>query len=198
MNPLDRDKLSPEQREHQHAAYKAVFEYFARRIPDRATAQDITQETFKRYAAWKLKNPEEEPANLSGFMMNQAKNMFYTYYSKLMNGRSDLPVSDELLNAAVNALAIRERDLFVSGYQVGTEIDVDRRIDLSRAFDALNEKEKAAMVAHTVDGRPYREIGVVLKVTTSRAHQLVQEACAKLNKSSHLVGYGAQRKGGQK
>lgn len=191
---VDPDKLPVQQEgEHQLSGHRETLRrsfaellaWFGKRAPDEKTAQDLAQETWKRFRAWQKDDPGKMPDNLTAFLINQAEWVRRTYFKKsykineyeLLRGDiADLAVlADARLLTSAPLPALLER--FIT------------TVDLGRALASLHDKKRRALMLRFIDDMDTCEIAGVLGVSARRVNQMIDEAITALRESRLLDGY---------
>ena len=122
---------------------------------DKALTDDLSQEVFIR--VFKYLKRFKANAKFSTWLYKIAINVFYDYKRKL---KYQEEISSEKLISEVDS--------------------IENRIDIFKALEILNDKEKAAIVLHYEKGFPHSEIAKIMKMPIGTVKTNILRGKAKL------------------
>lgn len=155
------------------ARYRArLASFIRRRVPDQGEAEDILQEVFyELVAAYRLFEPVEEA---SAWMFRVARNRITDFFRK----KKPQPFSDRAVQIE-DGEALLFEDLLPSP-DAGPEAAYARSVlleEIEAALDELPPEQRAAFVAHEIEGRSFKELaaeaGVSVNAMVLRKHHAV-------------------------
>jgi RNA polymerase sigma-70 factor (ECF subfamily) len=150
--------------------------FAARRLRDRAMAEDVVQETLKTMLVALRAGRIREPAAIAGFAFETVRNLC------LHRGRSDQREGKALERLAVS-LPPEPDDVLT------TVISEERRRAVRAALDRLNEEDRRLLLMTYVDARSSEDIGGELGLSPGavrvRRHRALQRLRAHLR--SHVT-----------
>lgn len=157
--------------------------FIRRRVTDDFETEEILQEVFYELVeAYRLTKPIEQ---VSAWLFRVARNRITDLFRK----KKAVPFSD--LNGAVNAAADEEERLnieeFLPSGDAGPDVTYARSVlieELEAALDELPTDQRAAFVAHEIEGRSFKEIaaetGLSVNTLVLRKHYAVQHLRQRL------------------
>jgi RNA polymerase sigma factor (sigma-70 family) len=155
------------------ARYRArLASFIRRRVPDQGEAEDILQEVFyELVAAYRLFEPVEEA---SAWMFRVARNRITDFFRK----KKPVPFSDRAVQIEDGEPLLFE-DLLPSP-DAGPDAAYARSVlveEIEAALEELPPEQRAAFVAHEIEGRSFKELaaeaGVSVNAMVLRKHHAV-------------------------
>jgi RNA polymerase sigma factor (sigma-70 family) len=178
-------------REILRAAYRTVFTWFRRRVPDEHAAHDLTQITFLRFRSWQNNKPGLLPENLEAFLLQQAEWVRRDYFRKMVKTRE----VETLIGNNLDLAVLEDGKLLASLPTMTPLSAIPGSVDLKSAVASLSDTKRLALVLRFVDDLATPQIAEVLKLTPRRVNQLINEALDELVSSKRLAGYSTPRGG---
>lgn len=139
------------------AAYPAVYAYCYRHTGDRATAEDLTQDTFLRF--WAHLDAYRDEARLQNYLFTVAANLCKDWYKRKKE------LSFEELSAEPPA---------------PPGPDADLSLTVRRALAALPYAERDAVLLHYYHGFTAREVAAITRVPLTTAQYRLRHAQKRL------------------
>ena len=155
------------------ARYRArLASFIRRRVPDQGEAEDILQEVFyELVAAYRLFEPVEEA---SAWLFRVARNRITDFFRR----KKPEPFADHAVSIEDGESLLFE-DLLPSP-DAGPEAAYARSVlldEIEAALDELPPEQRAAFVAHEIEGRSFKELaaqaGVSVNAMVLRKHHAV-------------------------
>src|SRR5580700_821803 len=155
------------------ARYRArLANFIRRRVPDQGEAEDILQEVFyELVAAYRLFEPVEEA---SAWLFRVARNRITGFFRR----KKPQPFADRAVRIEDGESLLFE-DLLPSP-DAGPEAAYARSVlldEIEAALDELPPEQRAAFVAHELEGRSFKELaaqaGVSVNALVLRKHHAV-------------------------
>jgi RNA polymerase sigma factor (sigma-70 family) len=155
------------------ARYRArLANFIRRRVPDQGEAEDILQEVFyELVAAYRLFEPVEEA---SAWLFRVARNRITDFFRR----KKPQPFADRAVRVEDGESLLFE-DLLPSP-DAGPEAAYARSVlleEIEAALDELPPEQRAAFVAHELEGRSFKELaaqaGVSVNAMVLRKHHAV-------------------------
>jgi RNA polymerase sigma factor (sigma-70 family) len=155
------------------ARYRArLANFIRRRVPDQGEAEDILQEVFyELVAAYRLFEPVEEA---SAWLFRVARNRITDFFRR----KKPQPFADRAIRTE-DGEALLFEDLLPSP-NAGPEAVYARSVlldEIEAALDELPPEQRAAFVAHEIEGRSFKELaaqaGVSVNAMVLRKHHAV-------------------------
>ena len=162
------------------ARYRArLGNFIRRRVPDQGEAEDILQEVFyELVAAYRLFEPVEEA---SAWLFRVARNRITDFFRR----KKPQPFADRAVRVEDGESLLFE-DLLPSP-DAGPEAAYARSVlleEIEAALDELPPEQRAAFVAHELEGRSFREMaaqaGVSVNAMVLRKHHAVLQLRQRL------------------
>jgi RNA polymerase sigma factor (sigma-70 family) len=162
------------------ARYRArLANFIRRRVPDQGEAEDILQEVFyELVAAYRLFEPVEEA---SAWLFRVARNRITDFFRR----KKPQPFADRAVRTEDGESLLFE-DLLPSP-DAGPEAAYARSVlleEIEAALDELPTEQRAAFVAHELEGRSFKEIaaqaGVSVNAMVLRKHHAVLQLRQRL------------------
>lgn len=147
----------------------ALVTYATPLVGDRMRAEDVVQEAWLRFSAAldKDRGDADPIAQPVGYLYRIVRNLSIKLARKL-GAEASHPSSERLLNDMPADIADPER----------AAVDRDQVQALAAALDELPGRTRRAFDLHRFEDKTFAEIGVILNISQTRAHALVQEAVA--------------------
>jgi RNA polymerase sigma factor (sigma-70 family) len=157
--------------------------FIRRRVTDDFQTEEILQEVFYELVeAYRLTKPIEQ---VSAWLFRVARNRITDLF------RKKKPVSFSDMNAAANAATDEEERLniedFLPSGDAGPDVTYARNVlieELDAALDELPPDQRAAFVAHEIEGRSFKEMaaetGLSVNTLVLRKHYAVQHLRQRL------------------
>jgi RNA polymerase sigma factor (sigma-70 family) len=152
------------------ARYRArLANFIRRRVPDQGEAEDILQEVFyELVAAYRLFEPVEEA---SAWLFRVARNRITDFFRR----KKPQPLADRTVRTE-DGEALLFEDLLPSP-DAGPEAAYARSVlldEIEASLDELPPEQRAAFVAHELEGRSFKELaaqaGVSVNAMVLRKH----------------------------
>jgi RNA polymerase sigma factor (sigma-70 family) len=162
------------------ARYRArLANFIRRRVPDQGEAEDILQEVFyELVAAYRLFEPVEEA---SAWLFRVARNRITDFFRR----KKPQPFADRAVRIEDGESLLFE-DLLPSP-DAGPEAAYARSVlleEIEAALDELPPEQRAAFVAHELEGRSFKEVaaqaGVSVNAMVLRKHHAVLQLRQRL------------------
>ena len=162
------------------ARYRArLGNFIRRRVPDQGEAEDILQEVFyELVAAYRLFEPVEEA---SAWLFRVARNRITDFFRR----KKPQPFADRAVRVEDGESLLFE-DLLPSP-DAGPEAAYARSVlleEIEAALDELPPEQRAAFVAHELEGRSFKELaaqaGVSVNAMVLRKHHAVLQLRQRL------------------
>ncbi len=162
------------------ARYRArLANFIRRRVPDQGEAEDILQEVFyELVAAYRLFEPVEEA---SAWLFRVARNRITDFFRR----KKPQPFADRAVRVEDGESLLFE-DLLPSP-DAGPEAAYARSVlleEIEAALDELPPEQRAAFVAHELEGRSFKELaaqaGVSVNAMVLRKHHAVLQLRRRL------------------
>jgi RNA polymerase sigma factor (sigma-70 family) len=162
------------------ARYRArLGNFIRRRVPDQGEAEDILQEVFyELVAAYRLFEPVEEA---SAWLFRVARNRITDFFRR----KKPQPFADRAVRVEDGESLLFE-DLLPSP-DAGPEAAYARSVlleEIEAALDELPVEQRAAFVAHELEGRSFKELatqaGVSVNAMVLRKHHAVLQLRQRL------------------
>ena len=162
------------------ARYRArLANFIRRRVPDQGEAEDILQEVFyELVAAYRLFEPVEEA---SAWLFRVARNRITDFFRR----KKPQPFADRAVRIEDGESLLFE-DLLPSP-DAGPEAAYARSVlleEIEAALDELPSEQRAAFVAHELEGRSFKELaaqaGVSVNAMVLRKHHAVLQLRRRL------------------
>ena len=162
------------------ARYRArLANFIRRRVPDQGEAEDILQEVFyELVAAYRLFEPVEEA---SAWLFRVARNRITDFFRR----KKPQPFADHAVRVEDGESLLFE-DLLPSP-DAGPEAAYARSVlleEIEAALDELPPEQRAAFVAHELEGRSFKELaaqaGVSVNAMVLRKHHAVLQLRRRL------------------
>jgi RNA polymerase sigma factor (sigma-70 family) len=162
------------------ARYRArLANFIRRRVPDQGEAEDILQEVFyELVAAYRLFEPVEEA---SAWLFRVARNRITDFFRR----KKPQPFADRAVRIEDGESLLFE-DLLPSP-DAGPEAAYARSVlleEIEAALDELPPEQRAAFVAHELEGRSFKELaaqaGVSVNALVLRKHHAVLQLRQRL------------------
>ncbi len=162
------------------ARYRArLANFIRRRVPDQGEAEDILQEVFyELVAAYRLFEPVEEA---SAWLFRVARNRVTDFFRR----KKPQPFADRAVRVEDGESLLFE-DLLPSP-DAGPEAAYARSVlldEIEAALDELPPEQRAAFVAHELEGRSFKEMaaqaGVSVNAMVLRKHHAVLQLRRRL------------------
>ncbi len=162
------------------ARYRArLTNFIRRRVPDQGEAEDILQEVFyELVAAYRLFEPVEEA---SAWLFRVARNRITDFFRR----KKPQPFADRAVRVEDGESLLFE-DLLPSP-DAGPEAAYARSVlleEIEAALDELPPEQRAAFVAHELEGRSFKELaaqaGVSVNAMVLRKHHAVLQLRQRL------------------
>lgn len=162
------------------ARYRArLANFIRRRVPDQGEAEDILQEVFyELVAAYRLFEPVEEA---SAWLFRVARNRITDFFRR----KKPQPFADRAIRVEDGESLLFE-DLLPSP-DAGPEAAYARSLlldEIEAALDELPPEQRAAFVAHELEGRSFKEMaahaGVSVNAMVLRKHHAVLQLRQRL------------------
>ena len=162
------------------ARYRArLANFIRRRVPDQGEAEDILQEVFyELIAAYRLFEPVEEA---SAWLFRVARNRITDFFRR----KKPQPFADRAVRIEDGESLLFE-DLLPSP-DAGPEAAYARSVlleEIEAALDELPPEQRAAFVAHELEGRSFKELaaqtGVSVNAMVLRKHHAVLQLRQRL------------------
>jgi len=162
------------------ARYRArLANFIRRRVPDQGEAEDILQEVFyELVAAYRLFEPVEEA---SAWLFRVARNRITDFFRR----KKPQPFADRAVRIEDGESLLFE-DLLPSP-DAGPEAAYARSVlleEIEAALDELPPEQRAAFVAHELEGRSFKELaaqaGVSVNAMVLRKHHAVLQLRQRL------------------
>ncbi len=193
MQPVDPDiQLMLAFREGDGDALSALYErwaapllrYLERIVKNRATAEELLQDTFIRVHGARDRYSAE--ARFSTWLFRIGRNLALNELDRARNRSphftTDAPASSALYSSSASSAATRKVVSLVSPLPSQDE-EVDARRSQSRIHEALGElpeRQRSALWLAIVEGYSYAEVATVLETSTASVKSLVHRARAQL------------------
>jgi RNA polymerase sigma factor (sigma-70 family) len=162
------------------ARYRArLGNFIRRRVPDQGEAEDILQEVFyELVAAYRLFEPVEEA---SAWLFRVARNRITDFFRR----KKPQPFADRAV-CVEDGESLLFEDLLPSP-DAGPEAAYARSVlleEIEAALDELPAEQRAAFVAHELEGRSFKELaaqaGVSVNAMVLRKHHAVLQLRQRL------------------
>jgi len=155
-------------------------QFIRRRVPDSGDAEDILQEVFYELLdAYRLMKPVEQ---VGAWLFRVARNRIIDLFRR----RRPSVLGNDSLLADEEGEAHQWEDLLPSP-EAGPDAAYARRVlleELDAALDELPEEQRAAFVAHEIEGRSFKELsketGVSVNTLLSRKRYAVLQLRRRL------------------
>ncbi|MEW6104226.1 MAG: sigma-70 family RNA polymerase sigma factor [bacterium] len=150
---VDRDEDAFEQlvKEYRHSVLNTIYRY----IGDSAEAQDIAQEVFIK--VWQHAKNFRGESRFSTWLYRIVVNQCLNYRAKK---RESLPILENTIS---------------SNSDVSFE-DEEEKVAIKKAVNELPERQRIALILSKFEGKSYKEIAQIMKVSLSSVESLIFRA----------------------
>jgi RNA polymerase sigma-70 factor (ECF subfamily) len=161
--------------------FRVVYAYAARRMHDRAEAEDLTAEVFRKALAG-LPRFKWTGAPFAAWLLRIASNMIADRAKKIGPQAMELDLSADGDRAGQLSLKTAERQ------QTDLE-SAERRAHLFQMVETLPDDQRRVVLLRFADEKSIRDIADALGRSEGAVKQLQFRALENLRKKLHLAGY---------